>query len=55
MYKGLVRPHLDYGHITFDQAYNKKFYQILESIKYNACIALQELLEDHEEKNFTMT
>ena len=27
IYKDFVRPHLDYGNIIYDQAYNATFYQ----------------------------
>ena len=40
IYKYFARPHLDYGEIVFDEAYNKTFYQKLESIQYNTCLAL---------------
>ena len=40
MYKTFVRPHLDYGNIIYDQAYNEAFHQKLESIQYNASLAL---------------
>ena len=40
MYKALVGPHLDYGDIIYDEAYNETFHQKLESIQYNACLAL---------------
>ena len=39
-YKALVRPHLDYGDIIYDQAHNASFHQKLESLKYNACLAV---------------
>ena len=29
MYKAFVRPHLDYGDITYDEDYNKTFHQKL--------------------------
>ena len=32
MYKALVRPHLDYGDMIYDEAYNERFHQKLESI-----------------------
>ena len=35
-----MRPHLDYGDIIYDEAYNETFHQKLESIQYNACLAL---------------
>ena len=40
MYKALVRPHLDYGAIIYDEAYNETFHKKLESIQYNAYLAL---------------
>ena len=40
IYKSLIRPHLDYGHIIFDQAFNKSFHDNLESIQYNASLAI---------------
>ena len=40
IYEAFVRPHLDYGDILYDQAYNASFHQKLEKIQYNACIAI---------------
>ena len=40
LYKAFVRPHLDYGDIIYDQAHNAYFYQKLESLQYNACLAI---------------
>ena len=40
IYKAFVRPHLDYGDVLFDQAFNGSFHEKLESIQYNACLAL---------------
>ena len=40
IYKAFIRPHLDYGDIPYDQAYNMSFHQKLESIQYNACLAI---------------
>ena len=53
MYKAFVRPQLDYGDITYDEAYNETFLQRLEFIQYNAWLSLSELSEDRQEKNFT--
>ena len=39
-YKAFVRPHLDYGDIIYDQAHNASFHQKLESLQYNACLAI---------------
>ena len=34
------RPHLDYGNIIYDQVYNASFSQKIESIQYNAALAI---------------
>ena len=38
--KVFVRQNLDYGDVIYDEAYNKKFHQKLESVQYNACLTL---------------
>ena len=40
VYKSFVRSHLDYGDVIYDQHYNNSFHQKLESIKYNAALAI---------------
>ena len=40
IYKSFIRPHLDYGDIIYDQAYNASFHQKLESIQYDAALAI---------------
>ena len=40
IYKAFVKLYLDYGHILYDQAYNMSFHHKLESIQYNACLAI---------------
>ena len=40
VYKSFVRPHLDYGDILYDQAFNNFFHERLESIQYNAALAI---------------
>ena len=40
IYKSFSRPHLDYGDIICDQAYNASFHQKLELLLYNACLAI---------------
>ena len=44
MYKAFVRPHLDYGDIIYDEAFNETFHQKLGSIQYSACVALSEAI-----------
>ena len=40
IYQSFIRPHLDYGDIIYDQAYNASFHQKLELLQYNACLAI---------------
>ena len=40
LYKSFIRPHLDYGDVIYDEAYNSTFHQKLETIQYNACLAI---------------
>ena len=40
IYKTFIRPHLDYGNIIYDDAFNESFHQHLESIQYNTAIAI---------------
>ena len=40
LYKALLRPHLDYSDIIYDEACNERFHQKLDSIQYNVCLAL---------------
>ena len=42
IYKSLIRPHLDYGDIVYDQAYNVSFHQKLESIQYSTALVITE-------------
>ena len=40
VYKAFIRSHLDYGDILYDQAFINSFKENLESIRYNASLAL---------------
>ena len=40
IYKSFIRSHLDYGHIIYDEGYNVSFHQKIESIQYNAALAI---------------
>ena len=39
-YKAYVRPHLDYGDIIYDNSSNASLSQIIESVQYNATLAI---------------
>ena len=40
VYKAFIRPHLDYEDIIDDQTYNESFHQKMESLQYNAALAI---------------
>ena len=44
IYKAFIRPHLDYVDFIFDQAFDNSFHQRLESIQYNAALAITETI-----------
>ena len=46
VYKAFIRPHLDYGDIIYDQTYNESFHQKIESIQYNAALAITGAIRD---------
>ena len=52
IYKSFIRPHLDYGDIIYDQAYNLSFHQKLESIQYNAALALTGAIRGSSREKF---
>ena len=51
IYKSFMRSHLD-GEIIYDQSYNTYFHQRLESLQYNAALAIK--FEVLRKKNFIM-
>ena len=54
LYQSFIRPHLDYGDIIYDQAYNASCHQKLELLPYNACLAITGAIRDtSREKIFT--
>ena len=40
MYKSFIRPHLDYDDMIYDQTFNMTFQQKMETIQYNAVLAI---------------
>ena len=52
IYKCFVRTHLDYGDIIYDQAFNNSFHQKIESLQYNAALAIRGAIEG---KNLSRT
>ena len=52
IYKSFIRPHLVYGDI-YDQAYNPSFHQKLDSIQYNATLAIMGAVRGTSKENYT--
>ena len=50
---GLLRkwPHLDYGDIIYDKAYNSSFHQNLEKIHYNSVLAITGAIRGTSKEN----
>ena len=46
IYKVFARPHLVYGDILYDQAFNLSFQQKLEFMQYRACLAITSAIRD---------
>ena len=40
IYKSFIRPHIDYGDVIYDQAYNQSFQTKIESFQYKASLAI---------------
>ena len=49
IYKSFIRPHLDYGNIVYDQAFNESVHKNLESIRYNAPIEIHKRYMEQQE------
>ena len=45
IYKSFARPHLDYGDIIYNKAYNESFKSKLESIQCNAALAITDVMK----------
>ena len=52
IYKTFIRPHLDYGDVIYDHAFNDSFYQRLESIQYNVAIAITGAIRGTSSRSF---
>ena len=48
LYKSFVRPHLDYGDIIYDQPNNESFCNKLETVQYNAALAIAGSIQEHQ-------
>ena len=55
IYKSFIRPYLDYGDIIYDQAFNSSFHQKLDSVQYNASLAITGAVRGTCKENYTMS
>ena len=55
IFKSFIRPHIDYGDIIYDRAYNTSFHQNIESIQYNAALAIMGTVIGTYNKNSIMS
>ena len=51
IFKTFVRPHLDYGDVLYDQAFNSAFQNKFELIQYNTCLATTGAIRDTSREN----
>ena len=49
--KLFIRPHLDYGDIIYDKAFNESFHAKLESLQYNATLAITRTIRGSSTEN----
>ena len=52
IYKLFIWPHLKYGNIVYDRAFNESFHKNIESIQYNAVIAITGTITGTSSENF---
>ena len=53
IYKSFIRPYLDYGDILYGKVFNASFHQKIESVQYNACLAITGAIRgSSREKNY---
>ena len=45
IYKSFIRPNWDYGDMIYDQIFNMSFLQKMETIQYNAALAITGTIE----------
>ena len=52
IYKSFIRPHLDYGDIVYDQPNKLSLYEKIESLQYNAVLAITGAIKDSSKEKF---
>ena len=46
IYKSIIRPHLDYGDIIYDQRNNDSFNDKIEQLQYKACLGITGAIQE---------
>ena len=52
IYKSFLRPHLDYGDVIYDHAFNESFQNKLVSVQYNAALAITGAIRGSSREKF---
>ena len=47
IYKSFIRPHLDYRYVIYDHQSNASFSNKIESVRYNAALAITGAIKDY--------
>ena len=50
--KFFLRPHLDYGDVIYDRAFNESFQNKLESVQYNTALAITGTIRGSSREKF---
>ena len=50
-YKSFLRPHVDYGDVIYDRAFNESFQNKLESVQYDAALAITGAIRGSSREN----
>ena len=52
IYKSFVRPHLDYGDVVYDQPNNSRLSDKIETVQYNAALAITGTIRGTSKRNY---
>ena len=55
IYKSIVRSHLDYGDVIFDQPNNQSPSDKVEAVQYNAALAINGAIRGSSKMNYIMS
>ena len=52
IFRSFVKPRLEYDDVLYDQSYNNTFQQKMESVQYNATLAITGAVRGSSRENF---